>query len=169
MSLVALVKKHPAALLRHLPAVVEAVVRSLDPSEPALRKGCLRASTKALHEIVRRYPMVAFHQQTQRFAVGTVEAVIVIYDLRTATKWRILEGHRAALSSLEFTESGSKLASYSARECCVCSWQAGSSGFFGGLLSIQGRCLRRVELPTLPPPRHVRRKIALLQQQQQQG
>ena len=61
--------------------------------------------------------------------VGTVEAVIVIYDLRTATKWRILEGHRAALSSLEFTESGAKLASYSARECCVWSWQGLPTGF----------------------------------------
>ena len=28
----------------------------------------------------------SFHQETQRFAVGTVETVIIIYDLRTATK-----------------------------------------------------------------------------------
>ena len=28
----------------------------------------------------------SFHQETQRFAVGTVESVIIIYDLRTATK-----------------------------------------------------------------------------------
>merc|ERR1711969_190740 len=127
MSLVALVKKHPAALLRHLPAVVEAVVRSLDPSEPALRKGCLRASTKALHEIVRRYPMVAFHQQTQRFAVGTLDAVIVIYDLRTATKWRILEGHTAALSALTFDGGGDVLLSYAAVESCVRVWKVGAS------------------------------------------
>ena len=32
--------------------------------------------------------VVSFHQATQRFAVGTVDGRIVIYDLRTATKSR---------------------------------------------------------------------------------
>ncbi len=45
--------------------------------------------------LVQKYPSVAFHQKTQLFAVGTGasnQSQIMIYDLRTATKWRILEG-----------------------------------------------------------------------------
>ena len=58
---------------------------------PSLREGCLGASTSALRELVKRYPMMAFHQGTQRLAVGTTDGVVLIYDLRTATKWRILQ------------------------------------------------------------------------------
>lgn len=74
--------------MQFLPDVVTAVIRTLDPSEPDQRKGCLRASTRALHELVKQYPMVSFHQESQRYAVGTLSSVIVIFDLRTATKVR---------------------------------------------------------------------------------
>ena len=46
--------------------------------------------SRTCHE-VRRYPMVHFNQPTQRLAVGTAEGVVLLYDLRTATKWRILQ------------------------------------------------------------------------------
>ena len=58
LSLVALVKKHTAHMMRHLPSIVEAIICTLDPSEHTLRKDCLHASTMALHELVKRYPMV---------------------------------------------------------------------------------------------------------------
>lgn len=93
--------------------------------------------------------MVSFHQQTQRYSVGTADAVIIIYDLRTATKWRILNGHKKALSALAFTSSGEMIASYSAEESCAKAWKAGSSGMLGGILGIQGRCLSSVQLPSL--------------------
>lgn len=53
----------------------------------------LHAATASLFQLVRRFPMVTFHQQTQRFAVGCTDGLIVLYDLRTATKWKVLEGH----------------------------------------------------------------------------
>ena len=84
------------------PVVVSAVLRPLDPSVPSLREGCLHASTSALRILVQRYAMMAFHQGTQRLAVGTVEGVVVLYDLRTATKWRILQGHERARPSPPF-------------------------------------------------------------------
>jgi hypothetical protein len=49
--------------------VVEAALRPLDPAVPSLREGSLGASTSALRELVRRYPMVHFNQPTQRLAV----------------------------------------------------------------------------------------------------
>lgn len=57
--LVNLVKAFPIAFLRHLPLVAEVVIKTLDPSEPALRSSCLNASTMALQELVKRYPMVS--------------------------------------------------------------------------------------------------------------
>ena len=89
-----------------------------------MRKGCLKTSTVALHDLVRRYPMIHFNQETQRFAVGTTEAVVILYDLRTATKWRILEGHTGPVTALAFEHSGEKLASYCGLDTTVRSWQA---------------------------------------------
>ncbi len=145
------IKKRPAALLRYLPLLVEAVIKTLDPSESDIRKACLKYSTIVLHQLVKRYPMVAFHQDSQRFAVGTVEAIIIIYDLRTATKWRILEGHAGPISALCFeTSKGETIVSYCADEPAVRLWQTGAStGFFGGLLGIQGSCLRVAKLQPL--------------------
>jgi len=147
--LVCVVKKRPLALSRHLSAVVEVVVKSLDPSKPLTRKGCLHASTTALHELVKRFSTVAFHQKTQRLAVGTPDKVIIIYDLRTATKWRLFEGHTGSISALSFDADGSILASYSMDEPCLKIWQVGSSGFLGGILGLNSKCLKTVSLQPL--------------------
>ncbi len=95
--LVALFKKNPVEMLPALPRAVEVVLRTLDPGHPLVRQALMQHSTAALKEIVRKFPMAAFHQDTQRFAVGTTDALVVIYDLRTATKWRVLEGHECAI------------------------------------------------------------------------
>ena len=79
------------SLLPQLPRLVETIVRSLDPHVPYLRDKCLEATTKVLHALVKQYPMVSFHQESQRLAVGTKDAAIVIYDLKTATRWHVLE------------------------------------------------------------------------------
>lgn len=84
-------------MLDLLPRVVETVVRSLDPHIPFLRDSCLVATTKVIHVLVEKYPMIGFHQDTQRLAVGTREALIVIYDLKTATRWHVLEVHKVLL------------------------------------------------------------------------
>ena len=43
--------------------------------------------------------------------MGTTEAVVILYDLRTATKWRILEGHTGPVTALAFEQvsSGSRI------------------------------------------------------------
>ena len=139
-ALISLVKARGVSLEEELPAVVEAVIKPLDPSVPSLREGCLSASTSALRELVKRYPMMAFNQGTQRLAVGTVDGVVLIYDLRTATKWRILQGHEAAISALAFSPGGESVASLSALDGTLRWWQAGSSGLFS-FLGLQGSCI----------------------------
>jgi WD40 repeat protein len=50
--------------------------------------------------------MVSFHHDSQRLAVGSSDNVIVIYDLKTASRWHVLEGHKQALSAVAFSENG---------------------------------------------------------------
>ncbi|KOO35531.1 wd40 repeat-containing protein [Chrysochromulina tobinii] len=139
-ALISLVKARGVSLEAELPTVVAAVLRPLDPSVPSLREGCLVASTTALRELVKRYPMMAFHQGTQRLAVGTIEGVVILYDMRTATKWRILQGHEHAVTCLAFSAAGDLVASVSTEERTLRWWLAGSQGFFG-FIGLHGSCL----------------------------
>jgi WD40 repeat protein len=93
--------------------------------------------------------MVDFHKETQRLALGTMEAVILIYDLRTATKWRVLDGHTCAVSAVAFRGDGQLLVSYAAREGSVRWWNSGNAGLFGGMLKMQQSCLKEHKLPVL--------------------
>lgn len=97
---------------------------------------------KVLHNLVKMFPMVAFHQTTQRLAVGTQKAVIIIWDLKTATRWHVLEvchllplscevfgnppyaqqGHRGPVTAIAFNSRGDMLASYSVADGRVLFW-----------------------------------------------
>lgn len=88
-------------------------------------------------------------QVTQRLAVGTVEGVVLVYDLRTATKWRILQGHEQAVSAVAFSPAGDQLVSVSALDRTLRWWQAGSTGFFS-FLGLQGSCQHTTFLDALP-------------------
>lgn len=149
LVLVAFIQRFASKALPLVPRLTEVVLRCLEPSDPSLRRQSLLAVTSALHELVKTFPMVAFHQTSQKFAVGTSDGPIVVYDLRTATKWRILEGHTGAIAALTFSQDGSKLGSYSGQECTVRFWQCNQNGFFGGLLGTSGRCLKTHRLPSL--------------------
>merc|ERR1719162_404103 len=143
LVLVAFIHRFAAKVLPFLPKFTEVVLRCLEPSDPSLRRQSLLAVTSALHELVQTFPMVAFHQPSQKFAVGTGEGIVIVYDLRTATKWRILEGHTGAIAALAFSRDGSQLSSYSARDCSLRLWQCSSTGFLAGLMGTSGRCLKQ--------------------------
>uniref|UniRef100_K3X1T3 Uncharacterized protein n=1 Tax=Globisporangium ultimum (strain ATCC 200006 / CBS 805.95 / DAOM BR144) TaxID=431595 RepID=K3X1T3_GLOUD len=78
-----------------------------------------------------------------------MEAVILIYDLRTATKWRVLDGHSSAVSAVGFRQDGQILVSYAAREGSVRWWNSGNAGLFGGMLKMQQSCLKEHKLDIL--------------------
>ncbi len=71
------------------------MVKMLDPNHPSIRESLQNIVTINFAELVKSYPMVAFHSGTQRLAVGTNDGTAVIYDLRTATKLNILEVYLA--------------------------------------------------------------------------
>lgn len=74
-----------------LAGIVDAMVRALDPNSPEARAALLPLATINISELVKNYPNVAFHSPTQRLAVGTMDGIVVIYDLRIAAKILILE------------------------------------------------------------------------------
>eukprot|EP00475_Leptophrys_vorax_P008117 TRINITY_DN15208_c0_g1_i1.p1 TRINITY_DN15208_c0_g1~~TRINITY_DN15208_c0_g1_i1.p1 ORF type:complete len:535 (-),score=83.76 TRINITY_DN15208_c0_g1_i1:48-1652(-) len=154
LKLGSVIKQFPESQLVVLPRIVETLTKCLDPAEPGIRKALIRPCTSALHALTKSYPMVSFHQQSQLFAVGTdksQKSLIIIYDLRTATKWRILEGHFGDITAIAFCEDGSMLASYSGDENppSVRIWRAGGQGLLSGLLGLQGKCLRTFHLRQL--------------------
>ncbi|OWZ18538.1 hypothetical protein PHMEG_0007347 [Phytophthora megakarya] len=144
-----LINTHYLLMCRHLPAFVDTIMTCLDPTKPDRRRRCLPLSTRCLHSLVRRFPMVDFHKETQRLALGTMEAVIVIYDLRTATKWRVLDGHASAISAVRFRTDGQVLVSYAARDGSVRWWNSGNAGLFGGMLKMHQSCLKEHKLAAL--------------------
>jgi hypothetical protein len=154
LTIISLIRKFPLALSGVLPHSVATIIRCLEPSDASLRKTLLKETTAALFELVRKYPSISVHQQTQRLAVGTglaSQCLIIIYDLRTATKWRILEGHRAEITAVSFNPNGSLLISYAALESppTMRAWNCSSAGFLSGLLGIQGKCIATWRLSNL--------------------
>lgn len=156
-KIVTVVKKFPTVLLSAMPRVVDIVTRCLDPSDPGLRKDLLRASTSALQVLTRTYPQVSFHQNLQLFAVGTSKTEntggqVFVYDLRTATRWRVLDGHSGAITAIAFSDEGDLLASYSAEDCSLRVWRLGSGGgVFSGILGSHGKCLKTMGLGAISP------------------
>lgn len=65
--------------------------------------------------------------QSQRLCVGTSEGVVIMYDLKTATRLYVLEGHRKRLAACSFSPDGRRLATVSLEEGIVRVWKVGSS------------------------------------------
>lgn len=64
---------------------------------------------------------------SQRFCVGTNEGAVVMYDLKTATRLYVLEGHRKRLDACSFSSDGRRLVTVSLEESLVRVWKVGSS------------------------------------------
>ena len=100
--------------------------------------------------MVKIFPMVAFHHESQRLAVGTHDGPIAIYDVRTSAKWKILEGHTSNVTCLTFDSKGNLLASYSSVDLTVRLWKVGNTGFFSTIMGGTGKCSREIKLKDLP-------------------
>ncbi|PRP73963.1 WD40 repeat-containing protein [Planoprotostelium fungivorum] len=116
-----LIRQDPVSLVALLPRLIEIIVKSLDPHIPYLRDNCVNATTGVLHILVKKYPMVSFHNDTQRLALGSREGGIVVYDLKTATKYYTLVGDHG-VTALNFSPNGKCLASYSIAENLLRVW-----------------------------------------------
>uniref|UniRef100_V5GW35 Uncharacterized protein n=2 Tax=Kalmanozyma brasiliensis (strain GHG001) TaxID=1365824 RepID=V5GW35_KALBG len=129
MRLVAfMVRKRPSVLVANLPRLAEAVVKSLDPTHTTMREAVVNAATVMIGELVSTYPSLSFFGGGQRLAVGTHEGAVIMYDLKTATRLYVLEGHRRRADAVSFSPDGRRLVTMSLEEGRVLVWKT-SSGF----------------------------------------
>ncbi len=75
--------------------------------------------------------------------------MIIIYDLRTAAKWRILDGHKGSISCISFDKNGKFIASYSGDDSTVKIWKVGSTGFFGSMLGMSSKYYKSYNVPRI--------------------
>ncbi|KAL4468274.1 hypothetical protein ABPG72_015810 [Tetrahymena utriculariae] len=130
-----------------LPIFIEIILKSLDPNNPEYRRICHQPATNALQAIFKIYPSISFHQNSQKFAVGTSQNQIFIYDLRTAVKWRVLAGHVGEVKSVSFDNSGKHIASFSSEDFILRIWKVGSTGFFSSILNMNGTPSKNIQIP----------------------
>ncbi|BGP18192.1 hypothetical protein JCM10213v2_006247 [Rhodosporidiobolus nylandii] len=124
-----IIRKKPLVLYTSLPRVAEAVVKSLDPTVSSLRETVHQAATVILNELVRTFPSIDFHGKSQRLAVGTHEGAAIVFDLRTATRLYVLEGHARPVTALSFSPDGHRLVTLSLEESRIAAWRV-STGLF---------------------------------------
>ena len=135
----------------HLIQITQILLKCLDPNELALRKNSHKIISIILSIMVKLFPMVAFHHDSQRLAVGTHDGPIAIYDVRTSAKWKILEGHTGNVTCLGFDSRGNLLASYSAVDQTLRLWKVGNTGFFSTIMGGTGKPSNQIALRPLGP------------------
>jgi len=145
------VAKYSSQFNIHAQIIVDYLMSLLNPGVPARREACLKACTGVLRKLCQSYNFVSFHQDSQKYAVGTQSGTVVVYDLRTATKWRILQGQTGPITAAAFDPSGKLVASFCAKESTLRIFQAGSYGMFE-MFGLSGSCLSETSVPALPKP-----------------
>jgi WD40 repeat protein len=80
------------------------------------------------------YPLVDFSSSAQKLSVGTLEGASVIYDVRTATRSVVLEGHIGPICALAFSPDAKLIATCSLVDQSVRVWHTNLS-LFGILTS----------------------------------
>jgi hypothetical protein len=115
--------------IRILPMLMEIVILPcLDSLDYRLRKISIQPTTEVFKSMNKLFPMTAFHQNRQKFAIGSTQGQVFVYDIRSATKWRVLDGHTGAISAVGFDPSGKHICTYSATDCTVRVWFLASGG-----------------------------------------
>ncbi|KAJ3239674.1 hypothetical protein HDU78_002718 [Chytriomyces hyalinus] len=131
------IAKKPLLLYSHVPRIIEAMVKSLDPNVPGMREAVQTVVTSNFAELVKTFPNVSFHHGSQKLAVGTMEGVTIVYDLKTATKGYVFEGHTKPVTAVAFSPDGKLCVSFSLEENCVRFWQL-STGFLNSFANAFG-------------------------------
>lgn len=133
------IKFYGISLEPYLIQITQIILKCLDPHDIPLRKNSLVDVTIILGILVKKFPMIDFHHDSQRLAVGTNIGPIAIYDMRTSAKWRVLEGHSGKITCLKFNTSGHYLVSYSATDLTLRLWRVGNTGFFSGIMGVTAK------------------------------
>ena len=74
----------------------------MNPQNKEMRNICLDNAKRVLSCLISNYPMINFHQNSQKLAVGTSDGRILIYDLTSTSLWKMLNGHSNEISGVTF-------------------------------------------------------------------
>jgi hypothetical protein len=119
-SLYPLMHKYPNCLIEKLDVIINLILKVLDPHNIPVRDACLNSATNILRYMVEVYPMVSFHQENQKLTVGTKTGSIIIYDIKTASKWQQFDAYKEKeVNALIFSPLGDKIASYCETVICI--------------------------------------------------
>ncbi|KAJ3344604.1 hypothetical protein HDU83_005013 [Entophlyctis luteolus] len=131
------IAKKPHLIYSFIPRIVESMVKSLDPNVSGMREAVQNIVTSNFAEIVKTFRNVAFHSGIQKLAVGTADGLTVVYDLKTATKGYVFEGHSKPITAVSFSPDGKLAVTFSYEENVVRFWQM-ASGFLNTLVGAFG-------------------------------
>ncbi|KAI8913630.1 hypothetical protein EDD86DRAFT_262841 [Gorgonomyces haynaldii] len=123
-----LVSKKPLLLYQYVPSMVDAMVKTLDPNNPQLRESLQDLITVNIAELVT-LSCVDFHAGSQKLVVGLLDGSIVIYDLRTATRFMVIQT-ADPVHCVSYSPNGKLLGTLSLTQNTVSFWQP-----HGGLLN----------------------------------
>lgn len=140
-----LVKAHRLDFYNELPALVDAVVKALNPHIPGLRDATLATGTTLLNLMVALYPNLAIDMNEQRLAVGTRDGLVHVYDLSSATRVHTLTCHAPFSVSAVAFAPGKVLATYSMETGQVKIWKTTQSLF--GILSGEPQTIKSFDVP----------------------
>ena len=124
-------------LVQYLPIVTNQIMCLMSPQNKELKSICIENSKKVLSHLIINYPMIAFHSNMQKLAVGSVDGKIFIYDMSTGNMWKNLNAHNTQVSAIIFDSSGNSIISYSAQEHLLKCWKIGLTNFFGNFFSMK--------------------------------
>lgn len=95
----------------------------MNPVFKNVRYACIDNCKKILACLLSSYPMISFHQSSQRLAIGASDGKIFIYDITSGNIWKNLNAHTNEISALEFDYTGNILISYSCSEATIKFWK----------------------------------------------
>ena len=115
--------------IHYLPSLISLLMTIMNPNNKELRICCLENCKTILALLLPAYPMLSFHQSSQRLAVGATDGKIFIYDITTGSLWKSMNAHGNEISAVLFDSTGNILISYSSTECNLKFWKIGLTGF----------------------------------------
>ncbi|KAJ2891039.1 hypothetical protein IWW38_003803 [Coemansia aciculifera] len=129
LQLIGLVaQKYPRQVHPHLEGIASAIVQAIEPKRATVRKLLIAAAGAALQGLVRAYPWVSFHPESQCLAVGCIDGRCTTYDLRTATRTAVYDGGAGCpVAAVAISPQGDRVASFTLGNGMLSIWDPSPS------------------------------------------
>jgi WD40 repeat protein len=99
-----------------------------------------------MKSLLKRYHFCSFHKDSQHLFVPGNSNEIIIYDLRTAMRWKSLKGHEGLIECIAVQDGGQIVASFSRKDKEIKLWKIHSSGFFENILGNSTQLYRSIRV-----------------------